>query len=80
MCLLLWQRAGRRLARIGYVQRADEGPRDFVERVREREPALEAALDTLLDTYLRLRYAGEQDRALEIRLAAAIKHLRRPRP
>ncbi len=78
--LLLWQRAGRRLARIGYVQRADEGPRDFVERVREREPALEAALDTLLDTYLRLRYAGEQDRALEIRLAAAIKHLRRPRP
>jgi len=75
--LLLWRAAARRLAKSGYVQRPDEGPRDFVERVVEREPALFEPLHTALDAYLRLRYAGEQNTALEGEFAAAVKRIRR---
>lgn len=77
--LLLWRRAGRRLARLGFVQRADEGPRDFVARVVSREPALSDPLHALLDAYLRRRYAGEDDPTLDATLAARVRDIRRPR-
>ncbi len=76
--LLLWREAARRLAKFGYVQRPDEGPRDFVNRVVAREPALTDPLLRVLDAYLRLRYAGEQSTALEREFTAAVKQIRRP--
>lgn len=76
--LLLWRRATRRLASFGYVQRADEGPRDFVQRVVAREPALAAPLHIVLDAYLRLRYAGERNPELERALDTALRRIRRP--
>lgn len=77
--LLSWRDAGKRLARFGYVQRPDEGPRDFVHRVVGREPSLQAPLHRALDAYLRLRYAGEQDPGLERDLSDAVKRIRRPK-
>lgn len=76
--LLLWRRAARRLSRFGYVQRPDEGPRDFVTRVVDREPALADPLHAALDAYLRLRYAGERNAELEREFASAVKRIRRP--
>lgn len=76
--LLLWRRATGRLRSLGFQQRPDEGPRDFVQRVSQREPVLTSPLEQILDAYLRLRYAGEQDPTLERKIVAAIKRLRRP--
>jgi transglutaminase-like putative cysteine protease len=76
--LLLWRDATRRLARFGYAQRPDEGPRDFVQRVIGREPELADPLGIVLDAYLRLRYAGESSAALERDFALALKRIRRP--
>jgi protein-glutamine gamma-glutamyltransferase len=76
--LRLWREATRRLARFGYAQRPDEGPRDFVQRVIGREPALAGPLGVVLDAYLRLRYAGERSAALERDLAQAVRRIRRP--
>jgi protein-glutamine gamma-glutamyltransferase len=76
--LRLWRRATKRLASFGYVQRPDEGPRDFVQRVIQREPALDDVLQVVLDAYLRLRYAGEDTAALQRELATAVKQIRRP--
>lgn len=76
--LRLWKRATARLGQLGFKQRPDEGPRDFVQRVTEREPTLTAPLQQILDAYLRLRYASEQNPALERRIIEAIKRLRRP--
>ncbi|MGH8516840.1 MAG: DUF4129 domain-containing transglutaminase family protein, partial [Panacagrimonas sp.] len=76
--LLLWREATRRLARFGYAQRPDEGPRDFVQRVVSREPELADPLHVLLDAYLRLRYAGENSPALERVFALAVRRIRRP--
>lgn len=76
--LLLWRDAARRLARFGYAQRPDEGPRDFVQRVIGREPELADPLGVVLDAYLRLRYAGESSAALEREFALAVKRIRRP--
>ncbi|MGQ0699205.1 MAG: transglutaminase TgpA family protein [Panacagrimonas sp.] len=75
---LLWKEAARRLARLGFVQRADEGPRDFLHRVMRREPGMSAPLRQILDAYLRLRYAGEQDATLERDMSAAVKRIKRP--
>lgn len=76
--LLLWHDATRRLARFGYAQRPDEGPRDFVQRVVAREPALADPLQVVLDAYLRLRYAGEISPELERAFAQAVRRIRRP--
>jgi transglutaminase-like putative cysteine protease len=75
--LLLWRDAARRLARFGYAQRPDEGPRDFVQRVIGREPDLADPLHVVLDAYLRLRYAGEHSRALERDFEQAVRRIRR---
>ncbi|MGQ0530521.1 MAG: transglutaminase TgpA family protein, partial [Panacagrimonas sp.] len=76
--LLLWRQALKRMRSLGFEQRADEGPRDFVLRVVDREPQLGEPLHRILDAYLRLRYAGEQDTALERDFATSIKRIRRP--
>ena len=76
--LLLWRDAARRLSRFGYAQRPDEGPRDFVQRVVSREPALAAPLHVVLDAYLRLRYAGENSASLERVFEQAVRQIRRP--
>ena len=76
--LLRWRQAGRRLARLGYEQRPDEGPRDFIERVIGREPELAEPLHAVLDAYLRLRYAGERSTVLEREFAQAVRRIRRP--
>ncbi len=76
--LALWHTALKRLRRIGFEQRPDEGPRDFVQRVVGHEPALNEPLRRLLEAYLRLRYLGETDPALQREMAAAIKQIRRP--
>ena len=76
--LLLWHEATRRLARFGYEQRVDEGPRDFVNRVVAREPSLTIPLHTVLDSYLRLRYVGEESAELERDFSAAVKQIKRP--
>lgn len=75
--LKLWQRAQRRLARAGYVQAPEEGPRDFMLRVMQREPQWSQSLRALLDAYLRLRYGGEQNPALEREFAATVKRIKR---
>ncbi len=54
--LRAWHRLQRKLARLGLVQRDDEGPRDFVARAAAVRPELAAALDTALARYLELRY------------------------
>jgi hypothetical protein len=75
--LALWRAAGKRLHAIGFDQRPDEGPRDFAQRVIETEPALEAVMRVILDAYLRLRYAGEQNPGLEQAFAEAVRRIRR---
>lgn len=75
--LILWREALRRLRRLGFEQRPDEGPRDFAQRVIAREPELDAPMQRTLDAYLRLRYVGEQDVALERAMAEAVKLIRR---
>lgn len=75
--LILWRLALRRLRRLGYEQRPDEGPRDFALRVIAREPELQAPMQRTLDAYLRLRYAGERDPALESDMQQAVRLIRR---
>ncbi|HKY90110.1 MAG TPA: transglutaminase domain-containing protein, partial [Nevskiaceae bacterium] len=76
--LELWRAAGRRLHAIGFDQRPDEGPRDFAHRVAEAEPGLADTMRGILDAYLRLRYAGEHNPALEQSFAEAVRRIRRP--
>ena len=59
-----WNRAVRRLRRLGLSPAPAEGPRDFAERVRNQAPELAAAVEELVDAYVATRYAGsaEMDR------------------
>ncbi len=76
--MLIWQQAGKKLASYGFKQRPDEGPRDFVDRVLAREPALEGPLRLLLKAYLQLRYERVNNPALEHAMRGAVKDLKRP--
>jgi transglutaminase-like putative cysteine protease len=76
--LALWLAARKRLQAMGLVQRPDEGPRDFAHRVAEAEPALAETMRVILDAYLRLRYAGEQNPALERILEEGVRRLKQP--
>jgi hypothetical protein len=75
--LVLWRRLLRQLHRLGFDPRPGEGPRSFAQRVAEAEPAFAPPLNRALDAYLRLRYAGEQNPALERELAESVKQIRR---
>lgn len=56
-----WRRLGQKLAARGYVQRSDEGPRDFVARVLRERPEWQDRLQPALDLYLRSRYLNDGD-------------------
>lgn len=75
--LALWQQSCRRLRRLGFEPHPGEGPRDFAQRVIEAEPLLASPMARVLDAYLRLRYAGEQNPQLEKEFAAAVRRIRR---
>jgi transglutaminase-like putative cysteine protease len=72
-----WLRLRTRLARIGIVPRAQEGPLDLRERVRRSAPELARELDPLIDDYVALRYGSRQPAQDGIaRLAARLRALR----
>lgn len=76
LALKHWRRAGRRLARAGYLQAAQEGPQDFARRVMREQPALRQPMQRLLNAYLHLRYLEHADQAAIREVAAAAKALR----
>lgn len=73
----LWQRLGKKLHRLGFDQRPDEGPRDFIERVIRREPLMESQLRLALEAYLAQRYAEQDDPELLRTLRQAPRSIRR---
>ncbi|NGY03648.1 DUF3488 domain-containing transglutaminase family protein [Solimonas terrae] len=73
-----WQRLQHRLAARGYVQRGDEGPRDFVARVLGERPDWRAPLQTAADLYLQTRYLQAPDAGLLTALQQAVRAARLP--
>jgi len=71
-----WQRLGRRLAARGYVQRGDEGPRDFIARVLRERPDWQHALQPAADLYLQARYLQAADATRLAALRAAVRAVR----
>ena len=71
-----WRLAGRRLARAGYLQAAQEGPQDFSQRVVRENPPLREPMQRLLAAYLHLRYLDQVDEVALREMAAATKALR----
>lgn len=76
VALKLWRKAGRRLARAGYTQGAQEGPQDFVRRIISQNSKLADPLQRLLKAYLHLRYLEQPDEAALREMTAATKALR----
>lgn len=72
----IWNRATRRLQRLGIGPAPAEGPSDYADRVREQAPDLAPAVDALVQAYVATRYAG---RAELTRLQAAERALPRRR-
>lgn len=73
--LRLWRKAQRKLSRDGLVQRPDEGPEDFTRRVIQERPDLAQRMQSLLQSYLRLRYLHDPSPAAEKILERAVKAL-----
>lgn len=74
--LKLWMQAQKKLLRRGIVQRPDEGPRDFVQRMHEEHPAAAAAMNPVLQVYLKLRYLQEPAPELQRQLTQLVRKLR----
>jgi len=77
----LWQRARRRLLRLGMRPHPAEGPIDLAARVRHRRPDVAPAFSRIVSAYIRLRYRPvPQDSAFrELREAVrAFRPRRRP--
>jgi len=53
-----WDRLCARLARRGFVRGADEGPMDYLTRIRQTNAELAARVAPLVESYVRQRYAG----------------------
>ena len=70
--LRCWQRALKKLSKVGVMQRPDEGPRDFVDRIGRDHPAYGDGMKRVLDAYLKMRYLEETDPALERELNDAV--------
>ena len=51
-----WSRLGRKLARAGFAPEPQEGPRALQQRLLAADPALQPALEPLIDAYVALRY------------------------
>ena len=73
--LKLWQQLQKRLGRQGHSQRPHEGPRDFVRRIGDDDPALGSALAPALEAYLSARYTGEADAKTLESLRSAMRSL-----
>ncbi|TJY61119.1 DUF3488 domain-containing protein [Sinimarinibacterium sp. CAU 1509] len=56
-----WRRFTRKLGKLGLVQRTDEGPRDFINRVNELHPDLSERANRILMLYLNNRYLDNRD-------------------
>lgn len=54
----VWNRATRKLRRLGIEPRPSEGPRDYARRIEIDAPALAPAVDELVEAYVAVRYAG----------------------
>lgn len=74
---LLYAAMCRRLARRVRARRPAEAAGDYAEAVAEARPDLASEVRAITDLYLRLRYGGAHDPALERELA---RHVRRFRP
>ena len=70
--LRLWRRTLKKLGVAGITQRTDEGPRDFVERIRRDHPAYGDGMQRILQAYLKMRYLEETNPALERELNDAV--------
>jgi protein-glutamine gamma-glutamyltransferase len=51
-----WSRLGRKLTRAGLAPEPQEGPRALQQRLLVADPALQPALEPLIDAYVALRY------------------------
>lgn len=74
-----WQQLTQKLAARGYVQRSDEGPRDFVARVTRDRPGWRDRLQPVLALYLQSRYLHAEDRHALASLQRAVRAIRLPR-
>jgi hypothetical protein len=70
--LRLWHRALKNLSKVGIVQRADEGPRDFADRITRDHPAYADGMRRVLQAYLKMRYLDVASPALERELIDAV--------
>lgn len=52
----IYLKLGKRLAKAGYPRRPHEGPIDYLQRIRHRDPGLGEKLEPVLRTYASLRY------------------------
>lgn len=76
----LYARFCKRLARIGLVRAASEGPRAFARRAAQARPDLARAIGKISELYVGVRYAGAGEDEL-IRLRRAVRAFRpAPRP
>jgi len=78
----LWRRLQRAAARRGVAERTDEGPLDYLERLRAHfdSPPVLRQLDELVHEYIQLRYASTTPRAERVRtLARKVGELRLPK-
>jgi len=72
-----WSQMRRRLARSGLGARANEGPLDWLQRLRGSAPALAAELAPLVDDYTALRYGADApDPARVSAFAGAVRRWR----
>jgi hypothetical protein len=55
-----WQDFRKKLGKVGITQQPEEGPRDFALRASTRLPASMAAIQSVLQSYLDLRYGARQ--------------------
>jgi len=70
-----WLKLTRKLAKLGYVQGADEGAGDFSERVALARPEWRSALTEATQLYQRQRYLQEPDAETAAALARAVRSL-----
>ena len=66
----------KRLAAVGLIREATEGPSDFADRVIDARPDLEGPIRSFVALYLPARYAGHLGTATERQLRAHLKRLK----
>ncbi|HET9031299.1 MAG TPA: DUF3488 and transglutaminase-like domain-containing protein [Dokdonella sp.] len=79
---LAWHKLQRRLARRGFPVQDDEGPNDYLKRIKSRldNDSTTAALEQLIRHYIELRYATASPKDADIQaFARRIRELKLPR-